>query len=106
MKKAFGVRTGSSFITLLPHVLATGSKGNAYVDGGNPVQITAEGGVEPHAFSVLGIGLLPPGLMLAEDGTISGVPKCGGTFNVAIQARDAQWCIGIRTYKIIINELS
>jgi len=51
--------------------------------------LTAVGGVEPYTWSVVS-NSLPPGLTLASDGTISGVPTAGGLslFRVAVTGAD------------------
>jgi hypothetical protein len=49
------------------------------------VVVQATGGVPPRVFSAIG---LPPGLSIASDGTISGVPTAVGTFTVKVTVTD------------------
>ncbi|HSZ36652.1 MAG TPA: putative Ig domain-containing protein [Acidimicrobiales bacterium] len=53
-----------------------------------PTSLNAAGGPTPFTWSV-GAGALPPGLNLASDGTISGTPTGGGTFDFTVQATDS-----------------
>src|SRR5260370_5235139 len=39
-------------------------------------------------------GLLPTGLTLASDGTLSGTPPAAGTFSLTVKATDADACTG------------
>ncbi len=62
----------------------TGEVGVAYA----PVALSATGGVQPYAWSVVA-GALPSGLTIGSDGTVSGTPTSAGTFNFTIQAADS-----------------
>ena len=62
----------------------TGEVGVAYA----PVVLSATGGVQPYAWSVVA-GALPSGLTIGSDGTVSGTPTSAGTFNFTIQAADS-----------------
>ena len=57
--------------------------------------LTAVGGVDPHTFTLVS-GDLPPGLTLADDGTISGTPICSGsesfTFTVSVTDANGPGC--------------
>lgn len=57
--------------------------------------ITADGGTAPHTFTLVG-GTLPPGLSLADDGTISGTPTCltsaAYTFTVSVTDSNGPGC--------------
>jgi hypothetical protein len=62
----------------------TGEVGVAY----GPVALSATGGVQPYAWSVVA-GALPAGLSIGSDGTVSGTPISAGTFSFTIQAADS-----------------
>jgi hypothetical protein len=62
----------------------TGEVGVVYA----PVALSATGGVQPYAWSVVA-GALPAGLSIGSDGTVSGTPTSAGTFNFTIQAADS-----------------
>lgn len=48
-------------------------------------------------------GSLPPGVSLSPNCTLSGTPSAAGTFNFTIKATDANGCMGMQAYAIIIN---
>jgi hypothetical protein len=66
--------------TSLPH--ATG--GLAYSQ-----LLQAVGGLSPYSWSLGPTSALPTGLALGSDGTISGVPTQGGSFNFVVQVTDS-----------------
>lgn len=50
--------------------------------------LTATGGATPYNWSI-DSGVLPPGLTLGADGSVSGVPSAAGTFTVSVKATDS-----------------
>ena len=88
---------GCQTITLSPPTLSDGSPGVPYT-----ATIRASGGSAPYTFSLLS-GTLPPGLSLSAGGSLSGTPTEGGTFSFRIRARDANGCLGSRTYTVAIG---
>ncbi|MEP7456667.1 putative Ig domain-containing protein [Phyllobacterium sp. SB3] len=50
--------------------------------------LSADGGTEPYTYAITG-GSLPPGKVLASDGTISGSPTQAGTFTFTVTATDS-----------------
>ncbi len=77
----------------LPH----GTTGTAYA-----ATITASGGTAPYSFSLAG-GALPPGLALADDGTISGTPTIAGSFSFTVRVTDNDGLTADRTLSIIVS---
>jgi hypothetical protein len=67
----------------LSATLPDGVSGLPYQQG-----ITATGGVAPYRFELLG-GALPPGLTLAQDGTLRGTSKTAGTYGFTVGATDS-----------------
>ena len=72
---------GAPVLTVDPLPAATG--GQAY-----RVQLSAQGGAAPYAFSV-GAGTLPPGLVLSASGEVSGIPTAAGSYEFSLQVADA-----------------
>jgi hypothetical protein len=55
---------------------------------------TASAGTGPYSYS-LASGSLPPGLSLATNGTLSGMPSGVGSFSVTVKATNATSCSGV-----------
>jgi hypothetical protein len=84
-------------VTLAPPTLPDTTIGSPY-----SVTITASGGSGSYLFSVVA-GALPPGLGLASDGTLSGIPSASGSFNFTVAAEDDSTVeIGSRAYTITV----
>lgn len=79
-------------IAIAPLTLPFGAAGAPYSQ-----TLTASGGVAPYTFQVVA-GSLPAGVSLSASGVLSGTPTAAGTFNVTLQARDANLQIGQRAY--------
>jgi hypothetical protein len=79
---------------------ATLPSGRTGVPYSETITATATGGAAgPLTFS-LASGKLPPGLTLASDGTLSGMPTAGGAFSFAIAATDRNSDTGIQRYTL------
>ena len=62
---------------------------NATVGTSYPAQtVSASGGASPYTYTITS-GSLPAGMTLASNGTLSGTPTAGGTFNFTVQAKDS-----------------
>ncbi|MES2627404.1 MAG: Ig domain-containing protein, partial [Bacteroidota bacterium] len=48
---------------------------------------TSDGGTSPYTYTI-SAGALPAGLTLASNGTLSGTPTAGGTFNFTVRSED------------------
>jgi hypothetical protein len=79
---ALSVAVSAPVITVSPASLAVATVGIAYNSG-----VVASGGTGPYVFAVTS-GVLPDGLTLAGDGTLSGIPTAGGSFPITITATD------------------
>ncbi len=62
---------------------------------------TTANGTGPFTFSVAQ-GSLPPGLALATDGLLSGIPEQVGTFSFTLQVLDASQDGGSKTFTLVI----
>ncbi|WP_435102361.1 putative Ig domain-containing protein [Halarchaeum sp. P4] len=72
---------------------------------GVPYSTTLEtaGGTGPYTWS-LASGSLPPGLSLADDGTISGTPTTPGTYTVTVTATDAAGATTTATLTLTVGD--
>ncbi len=84
-------------ITVTNPATATGTVNAAFSQ-----TFTQTGGVGTAVFS-LNSGTLPTGLTLSTGGVLSGTPIQNGTFNIAVNATDANGCMGTSaTYSLTI----
>lgn len=81
--RAYSLTVGAPTLALAPATLANATVGSAYSGS-----ITASGGTAPYSYALNG-GALPAGMALAADGTLSGTPTAGGTFNFTVTATDS-----------------
>ncbi len=63
--------------------------------------LTTTGGTAPYKYKVT-TGALPEGIVMSEDGKLSGVPQAAGTFNFTITATDAGQCTGSQVFTLRI----
>lgn len=74
-------------IVATPTTLPSGLVGQGYL-----TQLSASGGVAPYSFFVASFSSpdtgLPPGLVLNQNGTISGIPTSSGTFSFPVEVDD------------------
>ncbi|UKJ09251.1 putative Ig domain-containing protein [Solitalea lacus] len=92
------VNSPVSVATTLPN----GTAGSAYTKS-----ITASGGTAPYSYTI-SAGVLPDGLTLSSNGTLSGTPTAGGTFTFTVKATDASTGTGApysgsKTYTLTIS---
>lgn len=66
-----------------------------------PVLFTASGGADPYTFTVTG-GVVPAGLKLTPDGSLTGVPEEWGTFTFTVEAVDMYGCRGSLQFTVVI----
>ena len=108
--RAYTLVVTGPVITLAPATLPDAETGTPYNQA-----ITASGGAAPYTFSAgpvvkLGTGgtvkggVLPPGLSLAADGTLSGTPTSAGTFEFSIEALDDNGFSGEQAYSLVVAQ--
>jgi hypothetical protein len=95
--KIYTVLVNCLAITLSPPTLPDGTQLHVYNQ-----TITASGGKGPYTFSMGFPGPIPPGLTLAPDGTLSGIPTTPGSYTFTVIATDANFCAGSQIYTIKI----
>lgn len=95
--QTYSLNVAAPTIVVAPASLPAGEVGVAYTQ-----TVVATGGVASYSYAVTA-GALPAGLTLAADGTLSGVPTAGGTFNLTVSATDANAFTGSQTYSLVIN---
>jgi CSLREA domain-containing protein len=83
-------------ITLTPASLPNGATGTSYQQS-----LAAQPGGTNYSFAVTQ-GQLPPGLTLANDGTLSGIPTAGGAFSFAVTAAGWGGCSGTNVYTLLV----
>jgi uncharacterized protein (TIGR03437 family) len=83
-------------LSFLTSALPNGRVGTVYSQ-----MIQATGGTPPYTFQVSS-GVLPPGLALQPDGTLSGTPVQEGTFTFIVGLSDNQEGFDTRTFQILI----
>lgn len=81
--RAYNVSVGAPTLAITPTTLPDGQMGSAYSQ-----TVTTTGGTAPYIHQITA-GALPPGLTLANEGTISGAPTAHGTFNFTITVVDS-----------------
>jgi len=86
-------------ITVNPASIAPANNGTPYSQG-----FTQTGGTLPVSFGVS--GTLPLGLTFTSAGVLSGTPTQSGTFPLTVTAVDAQSCLGMRSYTLVVGNLS
>lgn len=84
-------------VTITPASLANGFVGTSYSQ-----TVTATGGTSPYSFSV-SVGTLPAGLALSSAGALTGTPTTSGNFAFTIKGTDANGCMGMQSYTIIVS---
>jgi len=87
-------------ITLAPDSLPTMAQGTPFTQ-----RIVASGGSAPYSFEVTA-GTLPDGIVLSNEGVLSGTPSGAGSFTFTITATDASGCSGEVTYTVVVNPLA
>ena len=75
-------------ISVSPALLSNATVASAYSQS-----LSASGGTSPYTFTV-STGSLPAGVTLSSNGTLSGTPTAGGTFNFTVTAQDSSTGIG------------
>ncbi|MFT7773179.1 MAG: putative Ig domain-containing protein [Roseateles sp.] len=78
------ITVSNATVTYSPSSPSAGGVGSAYSQS----IASASGATAPYSYA-LASGSLPAGLTLASNGTISGTPTAGGSFNIIVTATDS-----------------
>ena len=81
--RAYSLSVSAATVSVAPATLPNGGVAQAYSQ-----TLTASGGTAGYSFAVTA-GALPAGLSLASNGSLSGTPTAGGTFNFTVTATDS-----------------
>ena len=87
--------TAPGSLTISPATLPNGARLIEYA-----TSVSASGGTPPYVFTTT--GTLPPGVVLGESGTFSGVATTAGSFNFTVHATDSVGATGARSYTVTI----
>lgn len=91
----FVVSTNRAPLAIGTSTLPPGAVGQSYSQ-----QLTATGGTAPYRWAY---GTLPAGLTLTLDGTLSGIPKTAGSFQIPVQVTDAAAATASGQISLTIN---
>nr|WP_230583988.1 putative Ig domain-containing protein [Xanthomonas arboricola] len=94
--RSYSVSIAAPQITIAPTELATATRGAAYNES-----LSANGGIGPYGYT-LGSGILPAGITLVSNGTLSGTPTVEGTFTFTVVATDAVGSTGNQAYTLTV----
>jgi hypothetical protein len=78
-----------SLLVLRPPAVATTGLPGGEIDKPYSVNLGADGGTPPYAWSIADGGV-PPGLLLSSDGTLSGLPGQAGVNELDVRVTDAR----------------
>jgi hypothetical protein len=85
-------------LSATPATLPQGSVGQLYSQS-----LSGSGGMGPYTFALANGSVLPDGLSLANNGTISGTPTATGTTSFTVQITAAGGCTGSSNHTLTIN---
>lgn len=86
--------------TIVTTSLPASTSGTSYSQ-----QLVGSGGQGPYSWTVESGGL-PPGLTLASNGTLTGVPIKPGSYTFTVEIRDAHGLTAVQTYTVAISASS
>jgi hypothetical protein len=92
--RAYSLTVALPTLAITPASLPSGTAGTAYNQ-----TLSASGGIVPYSFAVTA-GVLPAGLSLAADGTLSGTPTEADTFNFTVTVSDSTGGSGPSTQNV------
>lgn len=96
---------GNDDCAVATFTLPTAQLNQAYNDSdGTAVKMSQVSCADPIVWSIVpGSGALPPGLSLAEDGTISGTPTMAGAFAFTAQVLDGTMSLDLQPLSVVVE---
>jgi hypothetical protein len=94
----FDIAVSGSIIVAYPPDLQTGTLDDFYSE-----TLMAQGGVPPYSFVLSAGSMLPSGLVLASDGTISGTPSLVEALSFVVQVTDSVGDVGSSALRLEID---
>ncbi|KGK56954.1 hemagglutinin [Xanthomonas cannabis pv. phaseoli] len=94
--RSYALTIAAPQIVVAPTTVPGATRGTAYSHA-----LSASGGTAPYTYAIAS-GVLPAGLTLASNGTLSGTATVEGTFNFTVQATDANSFTGTQAYALTV----
>ncbi|RJS02619.1 autotransporter outer membrane beta-barrel domain-containing protein [Xanthomonas sp. CFBP 7698] len=94
--RSYALTIAAPQIVVAPTTVPGATRGTAYSQA-----LSASGGTAPYTYAIVS-GVLPAGLTLASNGTLSGTATVEGTFNFTVQATDANSFTGTQAYALTV----
>ncbi|NYI20205.1 outer membrane autotransporter protein [Xanthomonas arboricola] len=94
--RSYALSIAAPQVVVAPTSVPGATRGTAYSQA-----LSASGGTAPYTYAIAG-GVLPAGLTLASNGTLSGTATVEGTFNFTVQATDANSFTGTQAYALTV----
>nr|WP_260178781.1 putative Ig domain-containing protein [Xanthomonas cannabis] len=94
--RSYALTIAAPQIVVAPTTVPGATRGTAYSQA-----LSASGGTAPYTYAIAS-GVLPTGLTLASNGTLSGTATVEGTFNFTVQATDANSFTGTQAYALTV----
>jgi uncharacterized protein YhjY with autotransporter beta-barrel domain len=97
--RAYNLLINTPTLSVAPSALPVAHAGRAF-----RVEFVASGGVGPYRFDLAPASDLPPGLVLGEDGVLSGTPTVTGTFRFSFAVSDTPTAAGAEFEYVLVVE--
>ncbi|WP_425612716.1 putative Ig domain-containing protein [Xanthomonas vesicatoria] len=94
--RSYALTIAAPQIVVAPTTVPGATRGTAYSQA-----LSASGGTAPYTYAIAS-GVLPAGLTLSSNGTLSGTATVEGTFNFTVQVTDANSFTGTQAYALTV----
>jgi hypothetical protein len=96
--KLFSIYIVPDPLVITSTAIPSGRQGSAY-----HAKLEATGGVSPLGWFLARGSSIAPGLSLALAGTITGTPTAAGSFDITVDAKDAETATATRTFHLVVT---